>query len=312
MMFMHSGSPKRALNSITLTPSAVAKKPLFMTPLKWRPCWARRSITALDDRARLPVVGGGHERQRRRGHRQRAHAAGAGPLVAVVAVGVVVGGRREHHGAAVADRLDRELGAGDLLLDQHRLAGPAAGEQLERVLARACSWSARCGPITFTPLPPVRPDGLTATGVEPNDAIASRTSSGVAHDAQPRHRLRRHLREQRARERLVPLDLRARGGRTDRARALGEQRVDHARRQRLVGADHRDVDLPRARERRDGPRVADVADRVAAARGGRVADDRGVLVADEGVQLAVLGHAIRQRALAPAVTRRSEFARRQV
>ena len=34
MMFMHSGSPKRALNSITLTPSAVAKKPLFMTPVK--------------------------------------------------------------------------------------------------------------------------------------------------------------------------------------------------------------------------------------------------------------------------------------
>ena len=46
MMFMHSGSPKRALNSITLTPSAVAKKPLFITPLKWRPCSARRSMTA--------------------------------------------------------------------------------------------------------------------------------------------------------------------------------------------------------------------------------------------------------------------------
>ena len=45
MMFMHSGSPKRALNSITRTPSAVAKKPLFMTPLKWRPCSLRRSIT---------------------------------------------------------------------------------------------------------------------------------------------------------------------------------------------------------------------------------------------------------------------------
>ena len=45
-MFMHSGSPKRALNSITLTPSAVAKKPLFMTPLKWRPSAPRRSITS--------------------------------------------------------------------------------------------------------------------------------------------------------------------------------------------------------------------------------------------------------------------------
>ena len=46
MMFMHSGSPKRALNSITLTPSAVAKKPLFMTPVKWRPSSLRRSMTA--------------------------------------------------------------------------------------------------------------------------------------------------------------------------------------------------------------------------------------------------------------------------
>ena len=45
MMFMHSGSPKRALNSITFTPSAVAKKPLFIAPVKWRPCWARRSMT---------------------------------------------------------------------------------------------------------------------------------------------------------------------------------------------------------------------------------------------------------------------------
>ena len=45
MMFMHSGSPKRALNSITFTPSAVAKKPLFMTPVKWRPSCPRRSIT---------------------------------------------------------------------------------------------------------------------------------------------------------------------------------------------------------------------------------------------------------------------------
>ena len=44
-MFMHSGSPKRALNSITLTPSAVAKKPEFMTPVKRRPSWPRRSMT---------------------------------------------------------------------------------------------------------------------------------------------------------------------------------------------------------------------------------------------------------------------------
>ena len=57
-MFMHSGSPKRALNSITLTPSAVAKKPLFMTPLKWRPCCAEALDHALDDRARLLVVAG--------------------------------------------------------------------------------------------------------------------------------------------------------------------------------------------------------------------------------------------------------------
>ena len=56
-MFMHSGSPKRALNSITLTPSAVAKKPLFITPLKWRPVRAEALDHALDDRAGLLVVG---------------------------------------------------------------------------------------------------------------------------------------------------------------------------------------------------------------------------------------------------------------
>ena len=44
MTFMHSGSPKRALNSITFTPSAVAKKPLFMTPLKCRRSCASRSM----------------------------------------------------------------------------------------------------------------------------------------------------------------------------------------------------------------------------------------------------------------------------
>ena len=56
-MFMHSGSPKRALNSITLTPSAVAKKPLFMTPLKWRPSRAEALDHELDDLARALVLG---------------------------------------------------------------------------------------------------------------------------------------------------------------------------------------------------------------------------------------------------------------
>ncbi len=75
-----------------------------------------------------------------------------------------------------------------------------------------------------------------------------------------RHRLRRDLGQQRARERLVPLDLRSRPRRADRARALREQRVDHAGRQRLVGADHRDVDLVRARERGHRAGVQHVAD----------------------------------------------------
>jgi lactoylglutathione lyase len=48
--------------------------------------------------------------------------------------------------------------------------------------------------------------------------------------------------------------------------------------------------------------IADVADLVATTGGCRVADDRRVLVADERVQLAVLGHGSGERALASAVT----------
>jgi hypothetical protein len=129
-------------------------------------------------------------------------------------------------------------------------------------------------------LPPVSPAGLTATG-----------------DAQRRHRLRRDFGEQLAGEDLVPLDLRAGSGRADGESALRLQRVDDAGCERLVGADHRDVDLTLARVGGDSDRVADVADPVPAARALGVKQDRRVRVADEGVQLGVLGHAHRQRAL---------------
>ena len=98
------------------------------------------------------------------------------------------------------------------------------------------------------------------------------------------------------------LDLCAGTRRTDGASPLREQRVDHAGRQRLVGAHHRDVHVSLAREGGHRARVANVADRVASARGVRVPEDGRVGVADEGVQLAVLRHAERKRALAPAVT----------
>ena len=301
-MFMHSGSPKRALNSITFTPPAVAKKPLFITPLKWRPCAARRSITRLDDRARLLVVGRAHERQRRR---RPPTASPSRPSPGPHRRRSDTGSRRSPAGrrpSAIADRLDRELGADDLLLDQHRLAGRRRRRAGSPRTAPRHAWSARCGPITFTPLPPVRPAGLTATGVEPKDAIASPTSRASAHDPQQRRGVGRHLGQQLAREHLVPLDLGARSRRPDRARALGQQRVDDARGQRLVGADHRDVDLLRAREGGHRPRVAHVADRVAAARLLHRLHDRRVLVPQERVQLAVLAHAHGERALTSSVT----------
>ena len=168
--------------------------------------------------------------------------------------------------------------------------------------SRASSWLARWGPMTFTPLPPVRPEGFTTIGVEPNDAIASSTSSARVDDAQARRRLGRHLEQQRAREGLVPLDLSSRARRTDRARALRQQRVDDARLQRFVGADHRHVDLVGARERGDGVRVAHVADLHLAAGLPRAAHERRVEMPGEREQLAVLRHAGGEGALSPAVT----------
>ncbi len=53
----------------------------------------------------------------------------------------------------------------------HRASRPAA-------YSRASAWSARWGPITLTPLPPVSPEGLTATGVAPKWAKAASSSDG--------------------------------------------------------------------------------------------------------------------------------------
>ncbi len=155
----------------------------------------------------------------------------------------------------------------------------------------------------MTPLPPVRPEGLTTTGVEPNEVIAVVDLAAALWTTRSERRgLGGDFGQHRARERLVPLDLSAGSGRADRARALSEQRVDDAGGQRFVGADHRDVDVPRARERGDRLRVAHVTDVVPAAGGRGVAHDRRVLVTDERVQLAVLGHGSGKRALASAVT----------
>ena len=121
--------------------------------------------------------------------------------------------------------------------------------------------------MTLTPLPPVSPDGLTTTGVAPNASIASSSSSasratrsaGVASGATSAS-------SSRANALFHSISAPARVG-PDRARALREQRVDDARRERFVGADHRDVDFVGARERGHGRRVAHVADLELAARG---------------------------------------------
>src|SRR6202034_3239546 len=152
------------------------------------------------------------------------------------------------------------------------------------------------------PLAARQPGGLDhhrggAKGVE---RLAHRL--GRVHDPQQRHRLGRAFREQRARERLVPLDLRAGTGRPDRGRALLQQRVDHAGGQRLLGAHHRNVDLARTRERGNAARIADIAYLVAASGSVGTRQQRRVLVAHERVQLTVLGHAKGKRALSSAVT----------
>ena len=185
---------------------------------------------ALDDRARLRVVGGCHERQRRPGQRERAHAARSRALVAVVAVGVVVGGRREHDRAAVADRLDRELGADDLLLDQHRLPGPPASEQLQRVRARllvVCEVrSHHLHALAAGETRGLDDDRRRAEGRDRLVELAR-----IAGDAQPRRGLGRDLGQQRrARTPCSTRSRRPRASARPRAIPCAQQRVDDARR----------------------------------------------------------------------------------
>ena len=241
-----------------------------------------------------------HEGQSGAGHGQRSHAAGPRPLVAVEAVGIVIGGGRKDDRAAVADRLDRELGPGDPLLDEHRVSGRRPRQQLARVTT--------CGVVVcqvrshyLDPLAAGEARGLDrhrrlAEGLERRFELTL-----AAHDAQRRDRLRRHLRQQLAREGLVPLDLGARARRSNRPRALRQQRVDDAGRERLIGTDHRQIDLALAREGRHGGGVAHVAQRIAASRRHGLAHDRRIGMADEGMQLAVLGHPHGKRALASSV-----------
>src|SRR5450759_414945 len=74
---------------------------------------------ALNNRTGLPILLVSQKGQRRIGQRERTHPAGSRALVAVVAKRIVVGGRGKDGRLAVTDRLDRELGADDLLLDQY-------------------------------------------------------------------------------------------------------------------------------------------------------------------------------------------------
>src|SRR5262249_42955890 len=123
----------------------------------------------------------------------------------------------------------------------------------------------------------------------------------VGEDPKLRRGLGRQLRQQQAGKGLVPLDLRAGPRRPNGACALRHQRVDDPRGERLVGAYHRDVDRALAGERRHGPRVADVSDRVAAPGRLGVTDERGIAVAHEHMQLALLSHAKGEGALPAAV-----------
>ncbi len=124
-----SGSPNRALNSITLVPCEVSASPAYNSPENGVP---RRAIsstvgwsTVRNDLVDQPL---GRPGQRGVGP----HAAGVGPVVHVVGALEVLGRLQRHHGHAVGDREQRHLGAVEVLLDHHGLAARVLDRLVER------------------------------------------------------------------------------------------------------------------------------------------------------------------------------------
>ena len=190
----------------------------------------------------------------------------------------------------------------DLLLDQHRLAAPPRRAARARSRARR-SWSARCGPITFTPLPPGEAGGLDGDGRRAEGRRSPRRPRAASRTTRSaRHRLGRDLAP--AARARTPCSTRS-----PRPRASGPTaRVPWASSASTTpaasGSSALTIAMSISRSRANaatarGSHTSPIAWPPPERR--RVAHDRGVLVADERVQLAVLGHAHGERALAPAV-----------
>ena len=112
-----SGSPKRALNSMTRMPCVGHDEPAVEQADEGR-ALARRAgarwaaaIVSMTSSTKLV----GQPGQRRVG----AHAAGVGAGVAVADALVVLRGAERHDGVAVAEQEERDLLAGEELLDEH-------------------------------------------------------------------------------------------------------------------------------------------------------------------------------------------------
>ena len=278
-----SGSPKRALNSSTLGPSAVSIRPANRQPTNGAPRRASSSITGWWMRSTRPsrVV---EPRHRRVG----AHPAGVRPGVAVA------------DPLEVLRRAERDDAGGRRRARTARPRRPRAAPRSRRrrrtpCTARSASSSSSAVRQTKTPLPDGEPVGL-------DDARRARDGQrrGRRHAGRPQHLLR---------ERLRPFDPRGRGARAEDGDAVrGAARRRRPRRvapsgpitTRSVAERHREAEQP----------VAVVgAHRVAAA------ERRDAGVAGRGVQLGQAAGSARaaRRARARALPiRRRALSRRRV
>ena len=150
-----SGSPKRALNSMTRRPREVSARPAYTTPTNGVPRWRSSSTVGCTTRSTTSS----HEAGRRpRQRRVGAHAAGVGAEVAVGDALEVLRRLQRHDVLAVREAEQRHLGAVEVLLD-HAPGRRACRGRPARARAAAVRSS-----VTTTPLPAARPSSLTTYG----------------------------------------------------------------------------------------------------------------------------------------------------
>ena len=238
-----SGSPKRALNSMTLTPCAVRMRPGVEQSDERRALGIQLPDDRLGDLARdvvdervLVAEEVGQPGQRR----VRAHAAGVGAGVAVAEALVVLRGAERQHVVAVAQEEQRHLGAGEELLDQHRAGGQEGCRVRERrgAVVGDDDALARGEPVG---LHDVRRAEVIERGLDLAESRRARERAAAGHARGIHDPLR---------ERLRSLELRGCPARAEDRDAALAQRVGDARDQRRLGADDDEIDRrPRWRSR---------------------------------------------------------------